>query len=848
MAEEHNPQAPQAPHAPQGPQGPQAPHAPRKSSMSCDPTFGEQYVQHDYDAPAARGDIDASKAGLPEDVRAFASDYMMSPYGEAANAVCAYEPMWAQVSDRSDTMNTTQQMRAYKWLLYEAQITKKKNTDKSDTHKALNNGKFHIPAEAEASRPQHRSIDEANFLKCYAHARLLGLRQFFVETRTPVFRFYMDLDFKQPAPLAPRNMEVAAFVICRTIRRFWPQRAEGDPFFRCIVSTTTYKNEKGHSEGAPSGQPPALPKIKSGVHLIWPDILLNDTMALNMRETVIADLQDTFGPRSEPTMNSWSDVVDLSVYKGSGLRMIGSCKTEPCGLCRRKGVDDAGAPCTACGGNRTVDSGRPYMPLLVLDGSGRRDKAAEEAYRKSFYKVVLDTKIRTALSEAPDTGFCIPEGAPLYADGLLKRGKGGGGGGGGGGVAASASSACKTKLDAASSEVSMVQTFLRSFMGGGKPYAQIVVHNVLANAKRNKYIVNVLGFNATFCQNVGRCHRSNRVFFEIAPEGCVQRCYDPSETIEGDMRYGLCRDYRSALVRLPPAILAALFPDLAAKQDALDTAAAGMGLVREGVSTGEGPNGLGGGTHASPLDDVAFAELDMRHDIKMRALLAAGDSLSMALHGCEWSSTLLLPSAAGSRKRMRMLRLDGGEKFSKQAFAEAALGKCSLHSLPMYAEIDPAALGSRADEALKTLGFAVDADPAAANAGIAGIAGITSPIPHRGPPNGATSRMVMDRIELTLTGQLMAIINLAFSIDLSTAVAALSGPTGQGSGQGSGHGFEELKRRACPRDPWTDLAVENARTDLSTDAGGHTSAHTQGVAAGTANGTAVGTTSRVRYE
>jgi len=825
MAEEHNPHAPQVPQAPHAPQASHAPHAPRKSSMSCDPTFGEQYVQHDYDAPAARGDIDASKAGLPEDVRAFASDYMMSPYGEAANAVCAYEPMWAQVSGRSDTMNTTQQMRAYKWLLYEAQITKKKNTDKSDTHKALNNGKFHIPAVAEASRPQHRSIDEANFLKCYAHARLLGLRQFFVETRTPVFRFYMDLDFKQPAPLAPRNMEVAAFVICRTIRRFWPQRAEGDPFFRCIVSTTTYKNEKGHSEGAPSGQPPALPKIKSGVHLIWPDILLTDTMALNMRETVIADLQDTFGPRSEPTMNSWSDVVDLSVYKGSGLRMIGSCKTEPCGLCRRKGVDDAGAPCTACGGNRTVDSGRPYMPLLVLDGSGRRDKAAEEAYRKSFYKVVLDTKIRTALSEAPDTGFCIPEGAPLYADGLLKRGRGEGGGGSNGSMAsasasagASASSACKTKLDAASSEVSMVQTFLRSFMGGGKPYAQIVVHNVLSNGKRSKYIVNVLGFNATFCQNVGRCHRSNRVFFEIVPEGCVQRCYDPSETIEGDMRYGLCRDYRSALVRLPPAIVAALFPDLAAKQDALDTAAAGMGLAREG----EGPN---------VLDDVAFAELDMRHDIKMRALLAAGDALSMALHGCEWSSTLLLPSATGSRKRMRMLRLDGCEKSAKQAFAEAALGRGTLHALPMYAEIDPAALGCRADDALRSLGFAVETSDAAATADT------SSPMPQRGPPSGATSRMVMDRIELTLTSQLMGIIQLAMAMELPIATAALS----------IGTGFDHLKQKAAQL---SDSAAPASKIDAASASEGSASARhsaRHSASAPSKRAAAIGP-SRIRYE
>lgn len=354
----------------------------------CDPPqLDQHYVQHDYSAPTALGDIRATIQGLSQEHVAASGDwasgsYMMSPFVEAGHAVKAYEPMWQQLRYDNTSMNITQQMRNYKWLLFEAQITKKKNADKQDTHKALNNGKFCIPFVADAKQPR---VAEDAFLTYYAHARLLGHRQFFVETRTPVFRFYMDLDFKQPSPLTPRNMEGAAKVICLAIKRFWPQKNPDDSFFRCIVSTTNYKTVKGVH-----GDADAI--IKSGVHLIWPDIYLTDDMALDMRETVIAELMEKFGHRAEPAMNPWNDVVDLSVYKGSGLRMIGSCKTEPCVACKRKGVDDSGATCTDCGGNRTVDSGRPYMPLLVLNGLGERDRAEEAVYLKNFRKVVQDTK------------------------------------------------------------------------------------------------------------------------------------------------------------------------------------------------------------------------------------------------------------------------------------------------------------------------------------------------------------------------------------------------------------------------------------------------------------------------
>jgi uncharacterized membrane protein YgcG len=712
---------------------------------ACDPPVVEPYLQQDLEGQAAcggqtaTGDIDASKAGLAADGSAAAA-YLMNPFVEASLSISRYKAMWDFLLDEYGELSHSKNVRMYKWLLHHTAISKKRNVGLKETHLALNNGRFHIPAvAADAKRPNDR---EEIFLKYYAEARMLGLRQFFVETRTPVFRYFMDLDFKQPAELPPRSMEAAAFVVCRTLRRFWPGKAAGDAFFRCVVSTTNYKLEP-----ARAGEEVAS-KVKSGVHLIWPEIYLNDAMALDIRESVIADLQETFGPRAEPAMNSWQDVVDLTVYKGSGLRMIGSCKTETCPACKRKGVDEDGNTCKTCGGNRSVDAGRPYMPLCALDGSGRRDLAKEAEYLASFYRVVLDTTIRSHAHEVPDEGFVVPEGALTYDSGsgssAFKRAAGKGPAGGAaarGGSGGGSGSAGKSMMDLCSDAAALLQSFLRTGMGGGSVYASVGLQSVLVNAKRTKFLANVQGLNATYCLNAGRCHKSNRVYFEVTAEGCVQRCHDQGDTQE---RFGLCKDYRSATVRLPQPLFAALFPEAAAKQDVLDNLGADVDMGAQG----------GGGAE----NEAAAAALDMRHDLKMRSLLAAGDQLSLELHGMEWSSTVQVHSSSDSRK-LRMVRM-GNIARATQSMAASA-----RKSLPMYAEVDPSALGCRADEALRALGFCALPEPAAEAASAAAA--------QAEEPQVASQRMLLDTLEVALLRQLKNAIHLAVSLEATQAKGAL---------------------------------------------------------------------------
>ena len=58
------------------------------------------------------------------------------------------------------------------------------------------------------------------------------------------------------------------------------------------------------------------------------------------------------------------------------------------------------------------------------------------------------------------------------------------------------------------------------------------------------------GPGSHYCENIGRCHASNHVFFVISlSEGqYAQKCYDPD-----------CAHFRSAWMPLPPHLL--LSPD-----------------------------------------------------------------------------------------------------------------------------------------------------------------------------------------------------------------------------------------------------------------------------------------------
>ena len=508
----------------------------------------------------------------------------------AHGAIAKYKPWWADIKRTWNPEIEAHRKSFKRWTQEHSS-----SSDKTATHVAMNSGRLCIPLGSE----------EAAFLDAYAKCLLAGHRMYFVEQLTyswtpPCFRLFMDLDFKQLQGITERGIEAASVVCAKTVRRFFSVDST------TIVCSTTYKDT---STVDTKGNKVKL--IKTGVHLYWPTHYVTPLQCLHIRESIIADLTEVFGSRSEPEMNLWDDVVDKSVYgdahggRGSGLRMIGSCKTDKCSTCNGRGtLKSDGTKCTVCLGDRRVDDmdnagrpGRPYMMLCVLDASAQRSIELEDLYKSDLKQLVLDTKLRTSLTESTlDNGFDLPPGAPLFLATTRKR-------------AGAPLPRGERHMDPTDPLHLELQSCVRQSFG--TLYAHAVVKRVSKGAKQ--YTVNVTGENCRYCQNIGREHASNNIYFVVTRDGIVQRCYDTG-TLTEEMKHGLCSAYRSGTMALSPHTANVLWPQAA-----------------ETISA-----------FTSDANTTSFA---------MRALLNAGEYLSTHLFGTSWTATLgLLKSKAKGLK------------------------------------------------------------------------------------------------------------------------------------------------------------------------------------------------------
>ena len=81
-------------------------------------------------------------------------------------------------------------------------------------------------------------------------------------------------------------------------------------------------------------------KIKTGIHLVMPNLPVTQKECLDMRLAIIAELEllgnDMIG------WNSWEDIFDECVYQDNGLRMPGSHKIMKCDSCQRDPIKKKG--------------------------------------------------------------------------------------------------------------------------------------------------------------------------------------------------------------------------------------------------------------------------------------------------------------------------------------------------------------------------------------------------------------------------------------------------------------------------------------------------------------------------
>ena len=216
-----------------------------------------------------------------------------------------------------------------KWMVTNKYFTR----DKNYTHLLLDGGKINIP----------ENINE-QFLNLYSKDIESSNPNFLCEVRTDIFKFYIDLDFLYISEINDTDLLFYTYNIQRILDYLIDNTSTNKNISKCVVCLSQPCSKKN--------------LIKMGVHLMFPNLLLNKETALLIRNIIVEYFKNTF--YSNEHMN-WEDIIDETVYKQNGLRMLGSSKIEKCSLCKNKKGD-----CLKCYGTKKYDVNRYYIAKYII--------------------------------------------------------------------------------------------------------------------------------------------------------------------------------------------------------------------------------------------------------------------------------------------------------------------------------------------------------------------------------------------------------------------------------------------------------------------------------------------------
>ncbi len=166
---------------------------------------------------------------------------------------------------------------------------------KTPTHYLFNGyagGKVYIPNEY---------LHE--FLIKYANELEKKNKLYFIENRSEIYKFMIDLDIKDKHYKTKEEIIEIVKTIQKTIKLFFTS----EKYVICCISPQKVSKDIVHT----------------GIHLIWPSIFVGDNLALFLRGEIVKSLSLTFKD------DNWEEVVDKKIYISVGYRMIGSDKCDP---------------------------------------------------------------------------------------------------------------------------------------------------------------------------------------------------------------------------------------------------------------------------------------------------------------------------------------------------------------------------------------------------------------------------------------------------------------------------------------------------------------------------------------
>lgn len=381
-----------------------------------------------------------------------------------------------------------------KWLISEKLFERTKKVP-VPSHLLYDGGKIFVPRDR-----------EHEFLYRYAEALEKGENLYYVETRPPTFKFMIDIDITDDHYWSMNEIVKITKFIQKIVYAFYNKN------LMTICATSAEKKKK---DG-----------IHTGVHLIWPKLVVISETARIIRRGIVQKLNEEYGacPHGPEGSKTWEDVIDEVIYTRNGYRMIGSDKMTP----------------------KKQPENRPLEVKFVMNSEGELKEEYLERLTSDYKALCLESSIRYVMDTYRRKGSkgmepkTIPkwleDDALEFAERDGKKKSGG--------------------IIVGSREHLIIEQFIRNNLP--KQYKNGVVKAVTRYKDGNLLVKT----NSRYCMNLGRSHNSCGIYFFASPNGLYQKCLCPCDKLKGRKR-GYCRDYTSDCYPFSENTRDLLFPEQA---------------------------------------------------------------------------------------------------------------------------------------------------------------------------------------------------------------------------------------------------------------------------------------------
>jgi hypothetical protein len=227
---------------------------------------------------------------------------------------------------------------------------------------------------------------------------------------------------------------------------------------------------------------------------------------------------------------SWNQIIDCSVYGDSKKRTKGSGFRIPWSYKKGKHLACGGQGCSGCDDNGKVTE-LPYVPvfkyvygpvLCLMNTVSQENEPSIDTLKMSIIRTG-DTNVKAV---RPLDGKKREEGSFTQTQ-------------------------MKDEFDN-SEAIAHLETFIRKNLEGQEDarITKVFTH-------KNHFLVSS---SSKYCENIGRSHNSNHIWFHVVGDVIIQKCFCTCETVIG-RKNGFCADFRGEQNQLPASLVSKLYPN-----------------------------------------------------------------------------------------------------------------------------------------------------------------------------------------------------------------------------------------------------------------------------------------------